>query len=374
METASPSTPRIANMYEPIKCLPSKHPKTHYSTGKFTDWGTKLYQLELELSYKNNEIAILKKKLKTFAEELYPEGNMAKTSRVSILRKKYQASEAEVLRKNRLLESEKKRTRKVERELSSVKQLYSELRHQKTNNDKGVQTAPENNKSVQVKPRSPTTTRSIMTQCTPVYIKSPRVTVESSTQVKITKQIQNKETQQNNIAMQQYENQPFGKLQNNKQITGKSIATITSSPTHDFDVFGDALTSDSGISSGYTLDESNEVRIKPSYTEILNRSFPIYDDQHIAYEQSLHHYVNNTQPPQTQRLRPTTPLMTSSLRIYSRSGSSLGQPNYTAKKVMGGNKSCTTTPCYLFRRSSSRENPTGSENPVFVYKTQINVG
>jgi len=73
--------PSVEQMYSNSEnVLPSWNPKTRVTTGKYVDWGTKLYHLELELSYKNNEIEILKKKLKKCTDELFPDGDCGKVS------------------------------------------------------------------------------------------------------------------------------------------------------------------------------------------------------------------------------------------------------------------------------------------------------
>lgn len=72
------ATPVVEQLYNPstVKHQPGYSIKT--KQGEFVDFGTKLYQLELQLSYKDNEINLLEKKLKKYAQELYPSGNSSK--------------------------------------------------------------------------------------------------------------------------------------------------------------------------------------------------------------------------------------------------------------------------------------------------------
>lgn len=72
-----PETPSIRQLYDQprVKHLPGKDRK---GNGEFVDWGTKLYQLELELSFKTNEIVVLQKKLQKYVRELYPGGDSNK--------------------------------------------------------------------------------------------------------------------------------------------------------------------------------------------------------------------------------------------------------------------------------------------------------
>ena len=61
------ATPVINKMYDykstrfNTKCVPSSDPG---KVGKFVDWGTKLYEMELQLQDKNEEIEFLRKKIK----------------------------------------------------------------------------------------------------------------------------------------------------------------------------------------------------------------------------------------------------------------------------------------------------------------------
>lgn len=74
-----PTELQIKEMYSEYKQVqPGRFPKSMIATGEFVDWGTKFYQMQLELSYKSNEIEILKKKLKKAHQELYPDGGNGK--------------------------------------------------------------------------------------------------------------------------------------------------------------------------------------------------------------------------------------------------------------------------------------------------------
>uniref|UniRef100_H2Y2P6 Uncharacterized protein n=3 Tax=Ciona intestinalis TaxID=7719 RepID=H2Y2P6_CIOIN len=157
-------TPHIKQMHEP--CQPGQHPKSRVASGRFVDWGTKLYQLQLELSYKNNEISILKKKLRDRTNELFPGGNTNKKSVVTTLRTKCDTLERKLQMKNQELKFEQNRSVSVSRELAKVKKEYNELRREKRSNNKAVQTLSTTSKSVQAKHSAPVAkTRNIMTQC-----------------------------------------------------------------------------------------------------------------------------------------------------------------------------------------------------------------
>nr|XP_002125823.2 uncharacterized protein LOC100179290 isoform X1 [Ciona intestinalis] len=163
-------TPHIKQMHEP--CQPGQHPKSRVASGRFVDWGTKLYQLQLELSYKNNEISILKKKLRDRTNELFPGGNTNKKSVVTTLRTKCDTLERKLQMKNQELKFEQNRSVSVSRELAKVKKEYNELRREKRSNNKAVQTLSTTSKSVQAKHSAPVAkTRNIMTQCSYVSVK-----------------------------------------------------------------------------------------------------------------------------------------------------------------------------------------------------------
>nr|XP_039257563.1 uncharacterized protein LOC120334177 isoform X1 [Styela clava] len=166
-----PPTPSIQQMYDPaeVKQLPGKGAK---GKGQFVDWGTKLYQLELELSYKNNEIVLLNKKLKKYTDELYPGGNTSKKSVITSLQNQNDVMKKKLEVKEGQLRREQTRCKGLQHELAEVKKHNLELRRRHLVNEKGVQTLPINNKDTQASspPKKPRT-RTVMTQCSPTVLK-----------------------------------------------------------------------------------------------------------------------------------------------------------------------------------------------------------
>lgn len=173
------STPVIEQLFNPAdtKCLPGKGVK---GRGEFVNWGTKLYELELELSYKNNEIEVMKKKLKRFADELYPDGNTAKKSVVEGLKNQCEANKRKLENAERKLKWEQNKRKGLEHDLSEVKKQNLALRRQNLSNDKAVQTLPDNSKQIQTRLGQKKQLRSVTTQCSPAVI-----SVSSSTRMQV---------------------------------------------------------------------------------------------------------------------------------------------------------------------------------------------
>lgn len=175
-----PETPSIQQMYDhsKVKHLPGKDRK---GNGEFIDWGTKLYRLELELSYKTNEIVVLQKKLQKYASELYPGGDSNKKSVVQSLRQQNENLRKRLATKERQIKWEQKRCRRLDSELATEKKITKNLRKEQTTNHKAVQTLPANHEAVQVgsnlkEPK----TRTVMTQCSPTVVKVTNTTKVTS--------------------------------------------------------------------------------------------------------------------------------------------------------------------------------------------------
>jgi len=162
---SSKSTPDITQLYQnenvrnTTKSYPSKK-------GGFVDLGTHLYELELELSKKNNEIAVLKKKQQKFVEEMYPDGEVKQKSHLNVLRDKCIMTEKKLILKSEQLEWEKEKNKKLNKELGTFKKKVTRLKNRPQH--KSVQTVQLKNRSIQVQISSEPKTRNIMTQCTPV--------------------------------------------------------------------------------------------------------------------------------------------------------------------------------------------------------------
>jgi len=165
---SSKSTPDITQLYQNDHVRNSSATTKSYPSrkGGFVDLGTHLYELELELSKKNNEIAVLKKKLQKFVEELYPDGEVKQKSHLNVLRDKCIMTEKKLILKSEQLEWEKEKNKKLNKELGTFKKKVTRLKNRPQH--KSVQTVQLKNRSIQVQISSEPKTRNIMTQCTPV--------------------------------------------------------------------------------------------------------------------------------------------------------------------------------------------------------------
>jgi len=150
------------------KCVPSSDPG---KVGKFVDWGTKLYEMELQLQDKNEEIEFLRKKIKNQSHNKIKYSPQSTKPRAATFKEKCMKLEKKISLKIEENKWEKEKGRQMAVEINKLK---SELRKHKPKRtaNRGCQTEKKMTKSVQTQPRYLLPTkRHISTQCVSPTVK-----------------------------------------------------------------------------------------------------------------------------------------------------------------------------------------------------------
>jgi len=178
---AQKETPYIQQLYSSfydsrsngVKCLPSANP---YTRGAFVDWGTRMYELEMELQKKCKEVVELEQKLtKSIPKRPYKEvTKKGQTPKMQNYRDRLMKNENQLILKREELKWEKQRSKSL---LLEVNELKATVRKYKAKRmiSKSTQTTRASTKSVQTQSHdfNLAQTRTISTQ----YI-SPQMTVK----------------------------------------------------------------------------------------------------------------------------------------------------------------------------------------------------
>lgn len=168
------ATPVINKMFDykttrfNTKCVPSSDPN---KVGKFVDWGTKLYEMELQLQDKNEEIEFLRKKMNNKSPYKKKYSPQASKPRAATFKEKCMKLEKKIAIKVEENKWEKEKGRQMAVEINKLRAELRIYKPKRTAN-RGCQTEKKITKSVQTQPRYLfPTKRHISTQCVSPTVK-----------------------------------------------------------------------------------------------------------------------------------------------------------------------------------------------------------